>query len=113
MEVGGQFVGINVEFGVWGKCFVRRFVILMTFYPLNLEWAAEFFVKVTDDGEVVNVVWLFGGAEVLPGHKGDPVDCDLAVNYPFKFATMSESPVPRNEGDEKKGCCKASQFAAG
>jgi hypothetical protein len=52
----------------------------MSFSPLGAERPSEFFVKISDDREVINVVGLLCGSKIFADNKGDTVESHFTVH---------------------------------
>jgi hypothetical protein len=109
----GQLVYVDIEFCVLGEGIIRGAVILVAFNPLDFQGTSEFSVKISDDREVVNVLRLFGWPCVSGCGEDDSVDCNFTVNEPLESASMAETPVSCDEGDEKERGSESSEFAPG
>ena len=67
----GQFVDVDVQFGFRRELSVRLGGILVAFYPLCLHRSSEFFEELLDDGDIVDVIRLFGWFVVRSSDYGD------------------------------------------
>ena len=92
----------------------RRFRrVLVTFYPRDAEGTSDFFKKVGDGCQKVDIVGLSTSPCTWAGHHLDFAYCSLAIYDPAEFATMGESPEPRNSSNQEERSSEASEFASG
>ncbi len=88
-------------------------VVLVSFYPVGAEGSSEFFVEISNDGEVVDVIWLLCGSIVFTDDKSEAVDCHFAIDEPSELASVPESPISSEECNKEEWCCEPAKFASG
>jgi hypothetical protein len=56
---------------------------------MGLERPPEIFVEISDDGEVVNIVWLLYWWVIFADVKGDSIESHFAMYKPAELASAS------------------------
>jgi hypothetical protein len=113
VKIRDKLVRIYIQFGILGQFFIFGMVVLVSFYPVGVEWPSEFFMEISDDRKVVDVFWLFCGSIVFADDESDAVDGHFAVEEPSELASMPESPMSGEECNKEEWSCEPAKFAAG
>ncbi len=113
MKIRSKLVCSNVQLCIWRQFVIFYVVVLVSFYPVGAEGPSEFFVEISNDEEVVDVIWLLCGSIVFTDDKSDAVDCHFAIDEPSELASVRKSPISSEECNKEEWCCEPAKFASG